>query len=103
MLDAVAIVLAIDGLQLHAHLGQRALLDVEDVGHGVDGHAEAAGGLVDEITDFTSGEDTIFIQGAGSEATVTYDATTGIVSVNNQAFLQLDPGLSIDNDDFLIT
>ncbi len=63
----------------------------------------ADGGLVDEITDFTSGEDTIFIQGAGSNATVTYDATTGIVSVNDQAFLQLDPGLSIDNDDFLIT
>lgn len=64
----------------------------------------ADGGLADEITDFTTGEDTIFIQGAGSNATVTYDAHTGIVSVNHQAFLQLDPGLSIDiDDDFLIT
>lgn len=62
----------------------------------------ADAGLVDEITDFTAGEDTIFIQGAGSNATVTYDTNTGIVFVNGQAFIQLDEGLSVDNDDFFL-
>lgn len=67
------------------------------------------GPAIDIITDFTSGEDTIFIQSTGvgssapSSSAVTYDATTGLVSVNGQAFIQLDPGLDIDvdNDFFL--
>jgi len=64
----------------------------------------ADGDLVDFITDFTAGEDTLFIQGTGSpNATVDYDAHTGIVFVNGQALVQLQPGLNIDegNDFFL--
>jgi Ca2+-binding RTX toxin-like protein len=63
----------------------------------------ADAGLVDEITDFSVGEDTILIQGVGACASVDYDSDTGIVFVNGQAFIQLDAGLSVDNDDFLIT
>ena len=62
----------------------------------------ADAGLVDEITDFTSGEDKILIQGVGSNPTVEYNAHTGIVTVNGQAFIQLDPGLQIDGDDFFL-
>ena len=60
-------------------------------------------GLPDEITDFTSGEDKILIQGVGSEATVEYDSTTGILSVNGSAFIQLDVGLDISEDDYFIS
>ncbi len=59
-------------------------------------------GLVDEITDFTVGEDTIFIQGAGDNATVEYDPATGIVFVNDTAFIKLDPGLTLSDDDFFL-
>lgn len=60
-------------------------------------------GIPDEIVDFTSGEDKILIQGVGSEATVEYDSTTGILSVDGQALIQLDAGLTIDEDDYFIT
>ncbi|MGC1305937.1 MAG: hypothetical protein WA885_01820 [Phormidesmis sp.] len=63
----------------------------------------ADAGLVDEVTDFTSGEDKILIQGAGSQSTVEYDPQTGILSVNGQAFIKLDIGLSISDDDYFIT
>lgn len=65
-------------------------------------------GLVDRITDFTSGEDTIFIQGTGSNPHLAYDAHTGIVSVNDQAVVQLQrlsdgtfPTVDLHNDFFL--
>lgn len=65
------------------------IFDLEDTGFDV-------------ITDFTAGEDTIFIQGAGANPTVDYDASTGIVFVNGQALIQLDPGLDVSGDDFFL-
>ena len=62
----------------------------------------AGGGLVDEITDFTPGEDLIYIEGVGDSPDVTYDPTTGIVSVGGQPFIQLDQNLHIDGDDFFL-
>lgn len=64
----------------------------------------ADAGLVDLVTDFNADEgDTIFIQGAGSHPSVEYDAHTGLVFVNGQALIQLDPGLHInEGEDFFL-
>ena len=51
-------------------------------------------GVIDEIADFNTREDVLRIEGIGSE--VTYDPVTGLVSINGQEFLQLDPNLDID-------
>ncbi|KPQ36059.1 MAG: Hemolysin-type calcium-binding repeat (2 copies) [Phormidesmis priestleyi Ana] len=56
---------------------------------------------VDTITDFTVGEDQIEFQGIGDRK-IAYDAITGIVSVDGQAFIQLDPGLDFSEDDYFL-
>ena len=62
----------------------------------------ADAGLVDLVTDFTVGEDTLFIQGAGSHPTVEYDAHTGLVFVNGQVIVKLDAGLHFGEDDYFL-
>ena len=53
------------------------------------------------FTDFTVGEDQIEFQGIGDRK-IAYDAITGIVSVDGQAFIQLDPGLDFSEDDYFL-
>ena len=56
-------------------------------------------GTIDEITDFTVNQDSIIIQGVAPDANVSYNSSTGIVSIDGEAFLQLDEGLGeIDFD-----
>ena len=64
------------------------------------------GGEIDKITDFTQGldgsiEDVIVLRGIGADADVSYDSSTGIVSVDNNEIIQLDQNLeiTIDNAD----
>ena len=61
-------------------------------------------GEIDTIKDFSpSGdlEDSIVLQGIGSDADVEYDSQTGLISVNGEDFIRLDAGLDItvDNND----
>jgi Ca2+-binding RTX toxin-like protein len=61
-------------------------------------------GEIDKITDFSPDgpiEDIISLKGIGSNADVKYDSSTGVVSVNGEAIIQLDEGLDItvDNND----
>ena len=58
-------------------------------------------GEIDKITDFTqepdgSIEDVIILRGIGEDADVSYDSTTGRVSVNGQEVIQLDKNLDIN-------
>ena len=56
---------------------------------------------IDTVTDFTPSEDTIVINGVGEDDGVSYDPNTGIVSVDGQPIMQLDPGLDInESEDF---
>ena len=57
---------------------------------------------IDIVQNFTAGEDSLIISGASPDSTVEYDAETGLLSVDGQAVFQLDPGLTIDGDDYLI-
>lgn len=59
------------------------------------------GGEIDKITDFTqeadgSIEDVIILRGIGEEADVSYDSTTGRVSIDGQEVIQLDQNLDIN-------
>ena len=56
----------------------------------------------DVVQNFHVGTDQLIISGASSDSVVTYDAETGIVSVNGEALFQLDPGLDVDSDDYTI-
>ena len=64
-------------------------------------------GEIDRITDFAEDnefEDIIKLQGVSSDADVQYDRQTGLISVNGENIIQLDPGLNItidapENDD----
>ena len=65
-----------------------------------------APGEVDEITDFTQGEDgsiedVIILRGIGASADVSYDSATGKVSIGDNEVIQLDKNLdlTIDNAD----
>ena len=51
---------------------------------------------VNEITDFTPGEDKIVIQGLEPDATAIYNSETGILSVNDIDIAQLSAGLNIN-------
>ncbi|MFK8184124.1 MAG: calcium-binding protein [Phormidesmis sp.] len=62
----------------------------------------AVPGDIDIVENFTVGEDSLIISGAGPDSTVEYDAETGLLSVDGIAVFQLDPGLTIDGDDYLI-
>ncbi len=57
-------------------------------------------GVIDTITDFTRGQDTIRIDVDDPTVPVNqiveYDASTGFVTLNGETFLQLDPGLNIN-------
>lgn len=55
---------------------------------------------INQITDFTAGEDRIVIQeGAGETRAASYDPDTGILSFNDLEIAQLGTGLSISEDD----
>ncbi len=54
---------------------------------------------VDTVTDFKVGEDTIQIQGVGSNANVDYNRDTGSLSVNGEEIANLDVGLDGWGDD----
>ena len=54
---------------------------------------------VNEITDFTPGEDKIVIRGLQSDATPVYDSETGILSLDDVNIAQLSAGLNINEDD----
>ena len=71
-------------------------------GDGSDTFASRIGEGVDIVADFEAGIDQIAIQGGSSSDTVAYDAQTGLVTVNGEAFMQLDAGLDIDGSDFLL-
>ena len=61
-------------------------------------------GEIDTIKDFSPRgdlEDSIVLQGIGSDAVVEYDGSTGLISINGEDAIQLDSGLdlTIDNND----
>lgn len=52
---------------------------------------------VDTVVDFEEGVDTIRVRGAADGSTLSYDSTTGLISLNGQAIAQADPGLELDD------
>lgn len=62
---------------------------------------DCAAGEVDQITDFKADgfADVIRLQGVASDATVSYDASTGYVSINDQNIIKLEEGLNVQASD----
>ena len=54
---------------------------------------------INQITDFTPGEDKIVIQGLQSDADPVYDSDTGILSLDDLDIAQLSAGLNIREED----
>ena len=52
---------------------------------------------VDTVVDFEEGVDTIRVRGAADGSTLSYDSTTGLISLNGQVIAQTDPGLDLDD------
>ena len=52
------------------------------------------------IEDFDPGIDTIQIEGSVSGDDVNYDSSSGNVSLNGDVFAQLDPNLSVSDEDY---
>lgn len=57
---------------------------------------EGSIGDVAQIVDFESGVDKIRVRGAADGSTLSYDATTGLISYNGQVIAQADTGLDLD-------
>ncbi len=53
---------------------------------------------LNQISDFQPEEDTIAIKGVSDTASIIYDPTTGIVSLDGTAIIQTDLGLAINED-----
>jgi Ca2+-binding RTX toxin-like protein len=56
-------------------------------------------GSLDIIQDFTLEEDVIRFEGIGSGASVLYDPSSGVISIDGKDVLKLDENLSIGSDD----
>ncbi|MEM8832250.1 MAG: hypothetical protein AAGE96_23305 [Cyanobacteria bacterium P01_G01_bin.19] len=57
---------------------------------------------VNQITDFTPGEDRLVIQGLQADGDPVYDSNTGILSVDDVEIAQLSAGLNINEEDIEI-
>ena len=64
-----------------------------------DRDAALTSGEIDIIEDFNPDEDFLGIEGLQSGDNVDYDRDTGVLSLNGQAFAQIDPELPLEDDD----